>query len=135
MGNKNYEGGVETFQQVVALGVSNVTTQTKVVGAIPKNCRLRAIRFYGQGAVTATSLTAECFARTTAGATGVTMQTAAKDIKFGTAAAGLAGVAAVVATGTGQYTDKQQLVEVVVTADTCTAGPGDFLVVVEYEPR
>src|SRR3990167_7015393 len=83
-----------TIQQVIALGTGAVSTQTRIVGSVPQNARVVGIRFYGQSAVTATSLTAEVFARTAAGATGGTPQSAATDIEFTTAALAKTGIAA-----------------------------------------
>jgi hypothetical protein len=133
--SNRFEGGEGSLQQVLPLGTGAVTTQTKIVGSIPKHARVTGIRFYGQAAPTATALTAEVFARTKAGATGLTLQDAATDIDFGTAAAAKAGGAAVLATEPNTRVLEDQLIEVVVTADTCSAGPGDLLVEVEYKPH
>jgi hypothetical protein len=136
MGNHFYEGGKGSVQGVVPLGVSSVSTQTKIVGVVPKKCRVKSIRLYGQATVTGTSITAEVFARTAAGGAGNTLQSAARDIKFASAAAGKAGVdASLTATGANLNLDEGQLIEVVVTASSITAGPGDLLVEVEYQPR
>lgn len=137
MPSNRYEGGEGSLQQVVALGVSTVSTQTKIVGLLPKNCVVKGVRYHGQAAVTAAGgLTAEAFLRTSAGATGATLQASATDIKFSTAALALAGTAAVLTTTSGnQYANENQVVEVTVTTSNCAAGPGDLLIEVEYEPR
>jgi hypothetical protein len=132
--NNWFEGGEGSLQQVVPLGTSTVTTQTKVIGSIAKYSRVTGIRFYGQDAVTATSLTAEVFARTKAGATGLTLQASATDIEFASEAIAKAGVVAVIASEPNVRLLENQLIEVVVTADTCSAGPGDLLVEVELSP-
>lgn len=133
--NAFFEGGKGSLQAVVALGTGAVSTQTKIVGCAGKKCRVRSIRFYGQAAVTGTTITAEVFARTTAGAAGSTLQSAAKDIKFASAAAGKAGVdASLTATTTNLSLAEGQLLEVTFTATSITAGPGDLLVEVEMEP-
>lgn len=125
-----------TVQQVVALGTGAVTTQTRIVGSVPQNARLVGIRFYGQAAVTGTTLTAEVFARTAAGAAGVTLQSAATDIKFASAAAAKTGVAAsLTATASDLRPAENQLLEVVFTATAITVGPDDLLVEIDYEPR
>lgn len=131
-----FEGGKNALQAAIPLGTGAVSTQTKIVGALPKNARILAIRFYAQAAPTATALTAEVFARTTAGAAGNTLQAAATDIDFATAAAAKTGVDAdLVADTADLLLDQDQLIEVVVTADTVSAGPGDLLVAIEYAAR
>jgi hypothetical protein len=121
---------------VVALGTGAVSTQTRIVGVVPQDLVVKGIRYYGQAAVTGTTVTAEAHARTAAGAAGASLQSAATDINFASAAAGKAGVAAALTTTTGDRRLAQgQLLEVVVTATSITAGPGDLLVAVEFEPR
>lgn len=130
-----FEGGKGSIQGVAALGTGAVTTQTKIVGVVPKDLKVKDIRFYGQAAVTGT-LTAEVFARTSAGAAGNTLQSAATDIAFASAAAGKTGVAASLTDTVANLSiDEDQLIEVVVTATSVTAGPGDLGVKVEFEPR
>ena len=137
MPSNRYEGGEGSLQNVIVLGTGAVSTQTKIMGLLPKNCAVTGVRYHGQGAVTASGgLTAEAFARTTAGATGVSLQASATDIKFGSAALALAGTAATLTTTSGdQYASENQVVEVTVTTSNCSAGPGDLLVEVEYAPR
>jgi len=118
------------------LGTGAVSTQTKIVGCVPQNCRVIGVRYYGQAAPTATALTAQTYARTTAGATGNSLQSAATDIDFASAAAAKAGTAAsTTATYANLRLDEGQLLEVTVTATACTGGPGDLLVEIDYEPR
>lgn len=130
-----YEGGKGSIQGVVALGTSSVSTQTKIVGVVPKDMKVTSIRFYGQSAVTATTLTAQVFARTSAGATGNDL---CSDTDIDTSEAALkAGVAATLEATNPEHLwlDEGQLLEVTVSAGTCSAGPGDLLVEVEFEPR
>ena len=135
MANEYYGGGLkQEIQAVAALGTSSVTTQTKAVGATRRKLRVKSIRFYGSAAVTGTSLTAEVFARTTAGAAGNTLQASATDVAFASEAAARAGTAATLtATGANLVLDEGQLLEVTFTASSVTAGPDDVLTVVEYE--
>jgi len=129
-------GGKQVVQGIAPLGASTVTTIDHIVGSIPKNCVVTGIRFYGQVGPTATSLTAEVFARTTAGAAGVTLMSAAADIDFASDAIALAGVqGSLTATNADLRPAEDRLLEVTVTANTCTGGPGDLLVSVEFEPR
>ena len=131
-----FQPGNLTTQRVVALGTGVVSTQTRIVGSVSQNARVVGIRFYGQSAVTGTSLTAEVFARTAAGATGATLQSAATDVKFTTAALAKTGIAAsLTATGGDLRPAENQLLEVVFTATDVTVGPDDLLVEVDYEPR
>jgi hypothetical protein len=121
---------------VIALGTSTVTTQTKVVGSVPKHCRVTGVRFYGQAAVTATVLTADVYARTRVGAAGSSVQAAALTVAFASAALAKAGSAATLSTtASALRLTENQLLEVVITADACSAGPGDLLVEVAYEPH
>jgi len=135
--NEFFGGGLkQTIQRVVGLGTGAVTTATYAVGATRRGCRIKGIRFYGQSAPTAATLTAEVKARPTSGGTAVTLQSAATNIDFATGAAALAGVAAsLTATVANLLLEEDQLLEVTVTAATATAGPGDLTVVVEYEPE
>lgn len=136
-GNDYWRGGLnQTIQAVIALGTGSVSTQTKIVGSIPKKCRITGIRFYGQAAVTGTSLTAQVHARTTAGAAGNDL-CSAKDIKFASAAAAKTGVAATLESTNPEHLnlDEDQLLEVVITATSITAGPGDLLAEIEFQPR
>lgn len=135
MANNFFQGGKGSIQQRIALGTGAVSTDTHIVGAVPKKMRVTSIRIYGQAAVTGTSITAEVFARTTAGAAGNTLQSAARDIKFASAAAGKAGVAAsLTATSANLVLAEGQLLEVTITATSITAGPDDVLVEVEFTP-
>lgn len=134
-GSNRFAGGEGSLQNVIVLGTGSVSTQTKVVGSIPKNARITGIRFYAQAAPTATSLTAECFARTAAGATGLTLQGSATDIDFASAAAAKTGIAATLASEPNVRVDENQLIEVTVTANTVNPGPGDLLVEVQFAPR
>ena len=134
-GSNRFEGGKGSVQGTVALGTSTVTTQTRVVGVVPKKCRVTGIRFYGQSATTATALTAQVFARTSAGAAGNDL---CADTDIDLAAAALqAGVDAVLESSNPEHLnlDEGQLLVVTVTASAASAGPGDLLVEVEYEPR
>lgn len=133
--SKIFEGGRGAVQGVVPLGTGAVTTQTKIVAAVPKKFKVTAINLYGQAAVTGTSITAEVFARTAAGAAGNSLCTA-RSIAFASAEAGKAGVGATLtATLADRNLAEGQLLEVVITATSITAGPGDVLVVIEYDPR
>lgn len=134
--NARYEGGEGSIQRTIALGTGAVATGTHVLGVVPKKCIPVAVRFYGQGAVVATSLTGQVYARTLAGAAGESIQSEARDIKFASAAAAKAGVAGSLATARdGTHLSENQLLEVVITGDTCSQGPGDLVVVVDYKPR
>lgn len=135
VGSNRFEGGKGSVQGVVALGTGAVSTQTRAVGVVPKKCRVTSIRLYGTSAVTATALTAQVFARTTAGATGNDL-CADTNIDL-TAAALQAGVETTLESTNPEHLhlDEGQLLVVVVTASSATAGPGDLLVEVEFEPR
>lgn len=134
--DQSHGGNNQSIQAVIPLGTGAVSTQTKVVGSVPRDCRVVGIRMYGQAAPTATALTAQVFARTTAGAAGNDL-CADKDIDFASAAAAKAGVAATLESTNPEHLNlsENQLLEVVVTADTCSAGPGDLLVEIDFEPR
>lgn len=133
--NSFYEGGKGSIQGTAALGTGAVTTQTKHVGVVPKKCLVKSIRCYGQAGPTATSLTAQVYARTSAGATGNALCSAVS-IDFADAAAAKKGTAATLSTTTSYlHLDQNQLIEVVVTADTCSAGPGDLTTVIEFAPE
>lgn len=136
-GSDQKSGGFnQTIQQVVPLGTGAVTTQTKIVGSVPRNCRIVGIRFYAQAGPTATTLTAQVYARTTAGATGNSLQSAATDIDFASAATAKTGIAASTTTTYGNLRlAENQLLEVTITASGCSAGPGDLLVEIDWEPR
>ena len=136
MSNEFFGGGLkQRLHTVIALGTGAVSTQTRAVGVIRRKCRIKSIKFHGTAAPTATALTAEIFARTLAGATGNTLQSAATNIDFASAGAAKAGVAAALtATAANLTLLEGQLLEVTVTADTVSAGPGDLVCVVEYEP-
>lgn len=130
-----FQGGEGSIQAVIPLGTGAVTTQTKIVGLIPKNCVVQGVRYYGQAAVTATGLTADTYIRTAAGAAGSSVQSAAVSIAFASAAAAKTGTAATLTTGAAVRPNENQLVEVVITATVCSAGPGDLLVEVAFAPR
>ena len=135
MENEFYGGGAnQSLQRTIPLGTGSVTTQTRIVGVIPRNCRVKRVRFAGQGAVTGTTLTAQVVARTRTGGAGVNLLTAALDVKFGTEAAARVGVAGTLSAA-GSRPDEDQLVEVTLTAASITGGPGDFVVEVEFAPR
>lgn len=135
MGSSFYEGGEGTIQQVVELGTGAVSDDTvKIVGSVPKRCRVTGIRLYGQSAVTATALTGIVYARTTAGGAGNALNTAA-DIDFASAAAAKTGVQATLASADNLFLDENQLLELHVDADACTVGPGDVLVEIQITPR
>lgn len=133
--NHFFEGGKGSIQGVVPLGTGSVTDDTvKAIGVVPKRCRVTSIRVYGQAAVTATTLTALIYARTTAGAAGNALNTAA-DIDFASAAAAKAGVEATLTTTQANLVlEEGQLLELHVDADSASAGPGDVVVEVEFEP-
>ena len=66
----------------------------------------------------------------------MTLQSAATDIDFGSAALAKAGVAATLTTTQSSLRPGEgQLIEVTVTAGTCTGGPGDLVVEIDFEPR
>ncbi len=128
-------GNEQTIEAVIPLGTGAVSTQTKAVGIVPRNCRIFAIWFTGQAAVTATSLTAVCWARTQAGAAGTALNSAT-DIAFTSAAAAKAGVMATLTTTQAALRpERGLLIEVVITASGCSAGPGDLVATVTFEAR
>jgi len=135
--NDFYGGGKnQSIQGIVALGTGAVVTQTKIIGSIPRDCIVTGIRMYAQSAPTATSLVGEVFARSAAGAAGNTLQASTADLDFATAAAAKTGVeATLTATQADRKLSENQLLEVVVTANTVNPGPGDLLVEVEFAPR
>lgn len=130
-----FKGGKAVLQGVVALGTGAVATQTKILFRTPYKGRVQGIKIQSQAAVTGTSITAEVFARTVAGAAGNTLQSAAADVKFASEAAAKAGIDATL-TGTEANLDlsAEQLIEVVITATSITAGSGDLLVSLELAP-
>jgi hypothetical protein len=131
--NAFWQGGNK--QSIQAVRPDTTATITYSVGIVEKNMRVKAIRFYGQQATVGTSLTAEVFARTLAGAAGNTLQSAATDVAFATAAAAKTGVAAsLTATPANLRLSENQLLEVVLTATAITTGPGEFVTKVEFEP-
>lgn len=136
MGSAFFEGGKGSIQGVVALGTGAVSTQTKIIGVVPKKLRVTDIRFYVQGATTGTALTAQVFARTTAGATGNDLCTDTS-IDVADAATGKTGLDITLESTNPEHLDlvEGQLLEVVVTANAVTVGPGDLLVEIEFEPR
>ena len=136
MGNKFYEGGKGSIQGVVALGTGAVSTQTKIIGVVPKKARVTGIRYYVQAAATATALTAQVFARTAAGAAGNDLN-ADTSIDVADAATGKTGIETTLESTNPDHLwlAEGQLLEVVVTASSATAGPGDLLVEIEFEPR
>lgn len=122
-------------RQSIALGTGAVSTQTKLVGRMPVAGKIISISYVGQGAVTGTSITAETFARTAAGAAGNTLQSAARDIKFASTAAALTGVDASLTATTANLTlAANQAFETVITATAITVGPGDLAVEIVYVP-
>lgn len=130
----DFEGGLGVIQAPIALGTSSVSTQSKLVGVVRKKLRITAIKVYGQAAVTGTSISAIVYARTTAGAAGNALNSALS-IKFASAAAAKAGSAATLTTTKANLVlSPGQLLEVTFTASSITAGPGDVVVDVEYEP-
>lgn len=137
MGNDDWRGGTgQVLQQMVQLGTGAVSTQTVALFKIPRNAVVKGIRYYGNAAPTASALTAEMYARTAAGAAGVSLQSAATDIDFASAAAAKAGVAASLsATAANLRPAEDRLIEVVITATSCTAGPGDLVCALEFDPR
>lgn len=133
--NDFYGGGKnQSLQRVIPLGVGSVTTQTRTVGTIPRNCRVKKVKFHGQGAVTAAVLTAMVVVRDAEGGNGENLLTAAADIDFATAAAARVGVEGIIDASEASI-DEDQLLECVITATTATAGPGDLVVEVEFAPR
>ncbi|MFW6201948.1 MAG: hypothetical protein ACOC8B_05180 [Gemmatimonadota bacterium] len=130
-----YEGGKGSIQGVAPLGTSSVSDDTEhIIGVVPKKCRVTSIRFYGQEAPTATTLTAQVEARTLAGASGDTI-TSATDIDFDDEAAAKAGVeATLTSTDEDLILEEGQLLELHIDADSASAGPGDLLTEVEFEP-
>jgi hypothetical protein len=123
------------IQRVVSLGTGAVATATRVVGVMPVAGRVTGIRISGQAAVAGTALTAEIYARGTAGGAGNTQQSAALDVKFASAAAAKTGVAAALtATDANLVLEAGQMFEVVITATAITAGPDDLLVAITFVP-
>lgn len=137
--SKVFEGGKGSIQGVVALGTGAVTTQTRVVGVVPKKLRVSGIRIYQQGDIAGTTptLTAEVYARTTAGAAGNSLQSSTVNMDVADAAAGKAGQdASLTTTEANLDLAEGQLIEVVFTAGgTVSTGPGDVLVEIEFVPR
>jgi len=128
-------GRNQSIQRVIPLGTSTVTTASYIVGSVPRNLRVIGIRFYGQSAPAAATLTIEVFERTSAGGTGNTLQSAATDIDFASAALAKTGIAASLTTTYGDLRlVENRLIEATVTAGTCTTGPGDLLVEIDFEP-
>lgn len=131
----NFRGTPRAVNRVIALGTSTVTTGTHLVGFAHVKGRIKAVRFGGQGAVTGTSLTAEVKKVSADGDTSTSLQSAAKDIKLTTSTDETELEASLSTTAGALDVLKGQLFEVVITADSVTAGPGDVVVEVEIEPR
>ncbi len=135
-GHRSKGGDNQSLQQVINLGTGAVSTGNHIVGVVPQNCRVVGIRFHGQSAPTATSLTIEVFERTSAGAAGNTLQASATDIDFASAAAAKTGISAsLTTTQSSLRLTEGQLVEATVTANTVNPGPGDLVVEIDFEPR
>lgn len=133
MSNDYFAGGrKQTYQRVVALGTGSVSTQTAAVAHVRRRGVVTGFRVYGQSAPTAGTLTAQLQKRT-AGASAVSISNAV-DIDFASGTAALAGVAGTL-TASAVALAEDDLLEVVITAATATAGPGDLTVSVEYESR
>lgn len=112
-----------------------MVAQNRIIGVVPRRCHVVGVRIYGQTAVTATTLTADLFARTVAGAAGASLLASVMDIDFATAAAALAGVTgALTATGADLRLVEGQLLEMVIAVSSATVGPGDVIIEVDFEP-
>ena len=131
----NFRGSPRQVAVVLALGTGAVSTQTKLVGASPCKGKVLEVYFVGQAAVTATSLTAEVKKVVVGGGSSTSLQSAATDIKLTGSTDDIKVAAALSSDSTVRALSKDQIIEVVITADTCTAGPGDLAVVVLIEPR
>ena len=133
MSNDFYAGGrQQTYQRVVALGTSTVTTQTAAVAQVRRRGIVTGFRVYGQAAVTATSLTIQLTKRSAGGS--ATNISNAVDIDFASASAALAGVAGTL-TASATSLAEDDLLEAVIAASSATAGPGDLVISAEYENR
>lgn len=130
----NLRGTPRSVRVVLPLGTGAVATQTKLVGISEVGGRIKAVRFAGQGAVTATSLVAKVQKLSADGDT-ATDVSSDRDIKL-TAATDQTALSGTLSTVAGVLDIKRgTLFRVVITADACTVGPGDLAVEVEVEPR
>lgn len=121
------------FHVRIPLGTGAVSTQTALLGIVPTSGgKVTAVSVVKQATVTGTSLTADVKQRSADGSTSTSVLNAAIDVKAATnnaASAGtLSGTAANLALTAGNA------LEVVVTASSITAGPGDLFVLVEWVP-
>lgn len=131
----NYRSSPQILRRVLPLGTGAVTTATYLLGAQKIKGRITDIRFYGQSAVTGTSLTAEVFKVATDGNSTTTLQSAATDVKITASTDGTKLAASLTATKGDLDILKDQLLQVVITANTVGTGPGDLVVEVVYDPR
>jgi hypothetical protein len=130
----NLRGTPRTVKAVLPLGTGSVTTQTRLVGLSEVTGRIKSIKVVGQGAVTATSLVAKVQKVSADGNTNTDLCTNL-NIKLTTDTDETVLDATLSTTAGVLDVKKGTLFQAVVTADTCSAGPGDLLVVVEIEPR
>jgi len=123
-----------SIQRVISLGTGSVTTATYLVGIMPVKGKVVRIDFAGQAAVTGTSLTADVRKLSSDGNTATTLQSAATDIKLTASTDEVAQAASLTATVANRTVDANLVLEVVITASSITAGPGDLVVNVVYVP-
>lgn len=120
MSNAFFRGGPGIFQSVVALGADAVETQTRLLCAVPFRARVTGVDFVGADKATGDALSAQVFV----GEVAVCADTDVSDAAGGVAAT-LAG---------GGTLEPGDVLTVEITADNISAGPGDLLVAVSYEP-
>lgn len=119
---------------VLALGTSSVSTQTKLVGIMPVEGKVVGISYAGQAAVTGTSLTANVQKLSADGNTATSLQASATDIKLTASTDEVQQDAALTATTANLTVAAGSVLQVVITADTVSAGPGDLVVEITYVP-
>lgn len=128
--------GSITVRRVLPLGTGAVTTATYPLGSTPIKGRIKGVRYSGSAAVTGTAITADVQRIATDGNSATSVQSAATDVKItsGTDKTTLSATLASNGSGTLDLPKNTQL-QVVVTANAITAGPGDLVVEVDIEPR
>lgn len=126
--------GKRTVARVLPLGTGAVSTATYLLGVVPVAGKVLGIQFVGQAAVTGTSITAEVLVRSADGNSTTTLQASATDVKI-TASTDETVLAATLTATTANLTlTANAVLEVMITASSITAGPGDVIVQVVYLP-
>jgi hypothetical protein len=127
--------GLRQKSRMISLGTGAVSTRTDLVGRLPTGgCKVVGIYFTGTDAVTGTGLTAEVKKLSADGNTATTLQASAVDLKLTASTDEVPQAATLTAATTDLTLASGAVLQVVFTASSITAGPGDVEVLVEYVP-